>query len=67
MAKVGFIGTGGTICGVGKYLKEKKPSIKIVAVDPKAPQEKTCLLGCGVTTGYGAATNTGILRVVLAW
>ena len=28
------IGTGGTICGIGKYLKEKKPSIQIVAVDP---------------------------------
>jgi len=30
----------------------------LVAVDPKAPQEKTCLLGCGVTTGFGAATHT---------
>jgi cystathionine beta-synthase len=28
------IGTGGTICGIGKYLKEKKPSCQIVAVDP---------------------------------
>ena len=31
---VAGIGTGGTLCGVGKYLKEKKPSCKMVAVDP---------------------------------
>lgn len=31
---VAGIGTGGTICGTGKYLKEKKPGIQIVAVDP---------------------------------
>lgn len=31
---VAGIGTGGTICGVGKYLKEKRPSCQIVAVDP---------------------------------
>ena len=28
------MGTGGTVSGIGKYLKEKKPSIKIVGVDP---------------------------------
>lgn len=30
----------------------------LVAINPEAAQDKTCLLGCGVTTGYGAATNT---------
>lgn len=27
-------------------------------VDPTAPLDKVCLLGCGVPTGYGAALNT---------
>jgi cystathionine beta-synthase len=31
---VAGIGTGGTVCGIGRYLKEKKPSVKVVAVDP---------------------------------
>ncbi len=32
---VAGVGSGGTLQGIGKYLKEKKPGIKIVAVEPK--------------------------------
>lgn len=32
---VAGVGTGGTVTGVGEYLKSKKPDIKIVAVEPK--------------------------------
>ena len=32
---VAGVGTGGTLSGVGAYLKEKKPSVRIVAVEPE--------------------------------
>uniref|UniRef100_A0A3Q4HBB7 Alcohol dehydrogenase 1-like n=1 Tax=Neolamprologus brichardi TaxID=32507 RepID=A0A3Q4HBB7_NEOBR len=32
--------------------------MSVAKVDPDAPLDKVCLLGCGVPTGYGAAVNT---------
>jgi S-(hydroxymethyl)glutathione dehydrogenase/alcohol dehydrogenase len=34
------------------------PEISLAKIDPAAPLEKVCLLGCGVTTGIGAVHNT---------
>jgi len=31
---VAALGTGGTICGAGRFLKEKKPGVRLVAVEP---------------------------------
>jgi cysteine synthase A len=33
---IGGVGTGGTISGAGKYLKAKKPGLRVIAVEPSA-------------------------------
>ncbi|AMQ40909.1 S-(hydroxymethyl)glutathione dehydrogenase/class III alcohol dehydrogenase [Aeromonas sp. HMWF036] len=38
------------------------PEISIARVDPAAPLEEVCLLGCGVTTGIGAVMNTAKVK-----
>ncbi|HRJ05782.1 MAG TPA: cysteine synthase family protein, partial [Ignavibacteria bacterium] len=38
---VGSLGTGGTVSGTGRYLKEKNPNIKIIAADPYGSIFKT--------------------------
>jgi len=34
------------------------PEIALAKINPAAPLDKVCLLGCGVTTGLGAVLNT---------
>ncbi|MCP3045424.1 S-(hydroxymethyl)glutathione dehydrogenase/class III alcohol dehydrogenase [Xanthomonas euvesicatoria] len=38
------------------------PEISLAVVNPEAPLEKVCLLGCGVTTGIGAVHNTAKVK-----
>ncbi|MEO6264882.1 MAG: S-(hydroxymethyl)glutathione dehydrogenase/class III alcohol dehydrogenase [Luteimonas sp.] len=38
------------------------PEISLAVVNPAAPLEKVCLLGCGVTTGIGAVHNTAKVK-----
>ncbi len=69
---VAGVGTGGTVSGVGQYLKEKNPGVKIVAVEPAgSPMLTKGTSGPhkiqGIGTGFVPDTlDTGIYDEVIA-